>query len=81
MHWSRRAYPRSSTQRSVLPCSASASAESRGSSTPTEPEVMTMSPVACSWLSAIMLPAEKYFVVDRRMSWLLRNASVRFIHE
>jgi hypothetical protein len=37
--------------------------ESMGNSIPTDPDVITIRPVASSRLSAIRLPAEKYFVV------------------
>ncbi len=39
-----------------------------GSSTPTEPDVITKSPLASSRLSAIMLPDEKYRLVLFKMS-------------
>ena len=55
-------HPRSKTYNSVFPCgllfSSSASSESIGSSSPTWPEVITMSARASSPLSAMMLPLE-----------------------
>ena len=58
-------HPRPKTKSNVLPppsrllFSSAASAESIGSSTSTCPDVMTMSPFACSWLSAIIVPLAK----------------------
>jgi hypothetical protein len=72
MSWCR-SHPRSKTYSSVFPFgllfSSSASSESIGSSSPTWPEVITMSALAGSLLSAMMLPAAKYLVVLLRMSW------------
>jgi hypothetical protein len=66
-------HPRSKTYSRVLPCgllfSSSASSESIGSSSPTWPDVITMSALAGSLLSATMLPAAKYFVELLRISW------------
>ena len=59
-------YPRPKTKSSVLPSgflfSSTASGESIGSSALTRPEVITMRPFASSWLSAMIVPSEKYFV-------------------
>ena len=61
-----RAHAGSLPDGSVLPSgllfSSTASFESIGSSALTRPEVITMRPFASSWLSAMIVPSEKYFV-------------------
>ena len=63
-------HPRPRTWRRTLlsSCPSSFSWDSIGSSTETEPDVMTIRPVASSRLSAIMLPAQKCLVLHLIMS-------------
>ena len=71
-------HPRPKTKSNVLPSdllfSSTASSESSGSSALTKPEVITMRPLACSWLSAIIVPSEKYLVSLFIMSWVCKFA-------
>ncbi len=75
-------HPRLKTKRRVLPFwslfSSSASSESIGNSALTRPEVITMSPFACSLLSPTILPLEKYLVVLLKTS--LQHKSPRSAH-